>query len=69
MSDIQSVLEEANKIDDAVTFTQDACEGLGAIPDMFRGMALKKIVKQAKERGVTTVDKAFVDLINEERKS
>lgn len=67
MSDIQSILDEANKIDDAVTFTQDACEGLTAIPAMFRGMALKNIVKQAKERGIATVDKAFVELINKER--
>ena len=67
MSDIQAVLEEANNIDSAVTFTEEACEGLSAIPAMFRGMALKSIVKQAKERGIETVDKAFVDLMNEER--
>jgi len=67
MSDVQSILDEANNIDGTVTFTEEACEGLTAIPAMFRGMALKNIVKQAKERGIDVVDKAFVDLINEER--
>ena len=67
MSEIQAIRDEANKIDDAVTFTEDACAQLTAIPSMFRGMALKNIVKQAKERGVCLVDKAFVDAINKER--
>ncbi len=67
MSDVKAILEEANAIDEAVTFTEDACEQLTAIPSMFRGMALKNIVKQAKEQGVSQVDKAFVDKINKER--
>ncbi len=67
MSDAKKVMEEANAIDPDVQFSEEACEGLTAIPSMFRGMALKNIVSKAKEEGVALVDKAFIDKVNAER--
>jgi len=67
MSDVKAVLEEANAIDPEVKFTEDACEPLVRIPSMFRGMALKQMVTQAKAKGVKTIDRAFVDEANKSR--
>jgi hypothetical protein len=66
MSDAKTVMKEANAIDPEIQFTEEACEPLVRIPSMFRGMALSQMVKQAKEKGVKTIDRAFVD---EARKS
>ncbi|MDG1462778.1 MAG: hypothetical protein P8R04_04335 [Gammaproteobacteria bacterium] len=58
---------EANRLDDEVRFTMDACKQLTGIPNTFVQNVLRGIVKQAKERGVTNVDEAFVLELNKER--
>ena len=58
---------EANRLDDEVRFTMDACKQLTGIPNAFVQNVLRGIVKQAKERGVTNVDEAFVLELNKER--
>jgi flavin reductase (DIM6/NTAB) family NADH-FMN oxidoreductase RutF len=60
---------EANRMDDEVRFTMDACKQLTGIPNAFLQNVLGGIVKQAKARGVTNVDEAFVIALNEERDS
>jgi flavin reductase (DIM6/NTAB) family NADH-FMN oxidoreductase RutF len=64
----EAILYEANRIDPEITFTRDACKQMTGIPRPFVKAALKSIVKQAKEQGVTEVDVAFVEKINAERK-
>ena len=64
MSDIQAIMEQANSIDDEVQFTEDACEQLARVPSFVLDMALKGVVKKAKEQGVTTIDAAFVEASN-----
>jgi len=58
---------EANRLDDEVRFTMDACKQLTGIPNAFVRNVLEGIVKQAKARGVTNVDEAFVLELNKER--
>jgi len=58
---------EANRIDDEVRFTLEASKELTGIPRPFLRVALKGIVKEAKARGVATVDRDFVLLLNKER--
>ncbi|MCP4000008.1 MAG: hypothetical protein GY727_03770 [Gammaproteobacteria bacterium] len=59
----------ANKMDPEVRFSEDACKLLVDIPKVFMKMALKGIIKEAKERGVTMVDEEFTKAFNERRKA
>jgi len=63
----ETILYEANRIDPEITFTRDACKTLTGIPRPFVKTALKGIVKQAKEQGVTLVDVEFVEAVNAKR--
>lgn len=65
---VEVVLYEANRIDEEVRFTREACEKLTGIPKTFLKMALKGIVQRAKADGITLIDVDFVEKINEERK-
>jgi hypothetical protein len=58
---------EANRLDDEVRFTMDACRQLTNIPNNFVRTVLTGIVKQAKERGVSNVDEAFIIELNKDR--
>jgi flavin reductase (DIM6/NTAB) family NADH-FMN oxidoreductase RutF len=58
---------EANRLDDEVRFTLEACKQLGGIPNNFVRQVLQGIVNQAKARGITEVDAAFVAELNRER--
>ncbi len=60
---------EANRLDDEVRFTWGACKQLTGIPNAFLQNVLGGIVKQAKARGVTEVDKDFVLMLNKEREN
>jgi flavin reductase (DIM6/NTAB) family NADH-FMN oxidoreductase RutF len=57
----------ANRIDDEVRFTHDACKQLTGIPKAFLEQALKGIVDVAKQRGVVEIDLEFVLALNKER--
>ena len=58
---------EANRMDEEIRFTWDACKQLSGIPNAFLQNVLGGIVKQAKARGVTEVDEAFIQTLNRER--
>ena len=58
---------EANRMDDEIRFTWDACKQLTGIPNAFLQNVLGGIVKQAKARGVKEVDEEFVLALNRER--
>lgn len=62
-----AVIYTANRMDDEVKFTDEACEKLTGVPRVFLKTALNGIIKKAKEEGITLVDEAFVDKINAER--
>jgi flavin reductase (DIM6/NTAB) family NADH-FMN oxidoreductase RutF len=60
---------EANRLDDEVRFTMEACKKLTGIPNNFVRTVLEGIVKQAKARGITHVDEDFVLALNKEREA
>lgn len=64
----QQIYYTANKLDPDVRFTEEACKRLIEVPKPFIKVALQGIVKEAKARGVTMVDDAFMQDFNERRK-
>lgn len=65
----EAILYEANRIDPDVRFTREACQQLTGVPRPFLKIALKGIVKKAKERGLTEVDVDFVREVDEQRRA
>lgn len=65
---VEAVLYTANRLDDEVKFSKEACEKLTGAPKVFLKTALNGIIKRAKEEDITHVDEAFVEKTNEERK-
>lgn len=63
----QAIFYEANRIDPAVRFTEEACEPLTAIPRPFLKLALRGLVAAAKADGVELIDAAFVEEVNRRR--
>lgn len=61
------VMYEANRLDEEVRFTVDACKQLTGIPRAFLVQALQGIVAEAKRRGVTDIDLEFMQKLNAER--
>lgn len=64
----QTIYYEANRIDPAVQFTEEAVMPLTSIPRPFLRMALKQIVRRAREEDVSVVDRPFIDKIDQERR-
>jgi flavin reductase (DIM6/NTAB) family NADH-FMN oxidoreductase RutF len=58
---------EANRLDDEVRFSMEACKQLSGIPNTFVRNVLEGIVRQAKARGVVHVDEDFIIALNKER--
>jgi len=65
----ESVYYEANRLNPEVRFTRDACKQLTGIPKPFLKTALKGIIKQAIEDGVSEIDVDYVKKLNEDRGS
>ena len=57
----------ANRIDEEVTFTENACKQLTGIPKVFVKTALKGIIAEAKKQGITEINRSFVEMINKKR--
>lgn len=64
---IQSVRYVADRIDDRIKFTDEACAKLVKVPRIFLNTALKGCVNWAKEHGVEIIDAEHMDLINDKR--
>lgn len=60
MSD-DTILAEANAIDDEVQFAPDAVAYIEQVPGFVRKVALKAMIAKAREKGVTLIDGAFMD--------
>ena len=56
-------------MDPEVRFDEEACKLLVDVPKAFIKVALKGIIKEAKEQGVTMVDVEFMKAFNEKRKN
>lgn len=64
---IQSVRYAADRIDDKVTFTDEACAKLVKVPRIFLNTALKGCVNWAMENEVEVIDAEQMDIINDKR--
>ncbi len=60
------VYYEANRLDDEVKFTREACKELTGIPPTFLRQALMGILGVAKEQGLTKIDRDFVVELNKQ---
>lgn len=67
--DVNSVMYAADRIDDEIKFTKDACAKLVKIPRVFLKAALSQMVKIAREEGITLIDEKALDIINDKRRS
>lgn len=64
---IQSVRYAADRADDIVKFTDEACAKLTGVPRIFLPAALKGCVKWAKENNITLIDENHMNIINDKR--
>lgn len=66
--DVKSVMYAAERIDPEVKFTEEACAMLVKIPRVFLKAALTQMVDIAKEEGITLIDEAALNIINDKRR-
>lgn len=66
--DVQSVKYAASRIDPNVKFTDEACAKLTKIPRIFLKAALTQMVNIAKEEGISVIDEAALQIINDKRR-
>ena len=64
---LDSVRYAADRIDDVVKFTDDACMKLIKVPRIFLPTALRGCVTWAKEHGVELITAEHMDIINDKR--
>lgn len=67
--ELNSVTYLANRLDETVRFTDEACAMLTGIPRPFLQGALEAIIAAAKAGGVERVDREFVEIFNKNRSS
>ncbi len=66
--DIKSVIYAAERIDNEVKFTEQACAKLVKIPRIFLKAALTQMVNIAKEENITLIDEKALEIINDKRR-
>ncbi len=66
--DVNSVKYAAKRIDPEITFTDEACAKLTKIPRIFLKAALTQMVNIAKEEGISVIDEAALQIINDKRR-
>ena len=66
-ADLTGVLYAANRIDDKIKFTEDACKMMTKVPRVFLKMALQGCVDWARENDVTLITPEHMKIINDKR--
>ncbi len=64
---LDSVRYAADRIDDTIKFTDEACMKMIKVPRIFLPTALKGCVQWARENGVTLITAEHMDIINDKR--
>lgn len=67
--ELQAVVYLANRIDDRLRFTDEACRQLAGIPRPFLKDALKGIAETALELGIRQIDAAALERIGAQRRA
>ncbi len=66
-SSLESVRYAADRIDNEIKFTDDACAKLLGVPRIFLPTALKGCIEWARENGVTLITEEHMNIINDKR--
>jgi len=66
-SSLSSVKYAADRADDTVKFTDEACQKMIKVPRIFLTTALKGCVQWAKENNVTLITEEHMNIINDKR--
>lgn len=66
-SSLESVRYAADRIDNEIKFTDDACTKLLGVPRIFLPTALKGCIEWARENGVTLITEEHMNIINDKR--
>ena len=64
---LESVRYAADRIDDAIKFSDEACEKLLNVPRIFLPTALRGCVEWARQNGVTLITAEHMQIINDKR--
>ncbi len=67
-ADLQSVMYAANRIDDKIKFTKEACQMIVKIPRPFLKAALTQMVNTARSEGWDLIDEEKMTLIRDKRR-
>jgi len=65
--DVEVVMYSADRVDDKVKFTKEACEKLVRVPRVFLNRVLMACVNWAKDNNVTLITDKHMDIINDKR--
>ncbi len=66
-ADLTGVMYAANRIDDKIKFTEDACKMMTKIPRVFLKAALQGCVDWARENNVDLITPEHMQIINDKR--
>jgi hypothetical protein len=66
-ADISTVMHAANRIDDKIKFSEEACQTIVRVPRVFLKTVLKSCVDWARENNVELITKEHMALINDKR--
>lgn len=67
-ADLQSVMYAANRIDDKIKFTKEACQMIVKIPRPFLKAALTQMVNTARDEGWDLIDEEKMAMIRDKRR-
>jgi hypothetical protein len=59
----------ANKVDQEVRFTEDACKKLTGVPQVFLEVVIGGLIAEAKTRQISMIDADFVDEVEAKREA
>lgn len=66
-ADLTGVVYAANRMDDTIKFTEDACKMMTKVPRVFLRAALQGCVDWARENNVTLITPEHMKIINDKR--
>ncbi|MDD4291445.1 MAG: hypothetical protein PHX51_04330 [Clostridia bacterium] len=66
-ADLTGVVYAANRMDDKIKFTEDACKMMTKVPRVFLKVALQGCIDWARENNVTLITPEHMKIINDKR--
>lgn len=66
-ADLTGVVYAANRMDDKIKFTEDACKMMTKVPRVFLKVALQGCIDWARENSVTLITPEHMKIINDKR--